>query len=62
MYNCGEGVEQDFSKAMEWYEKAYELGSSAAAENLGYMYLYGEGVEINQEKANEWFDKAEELK
>ena len=61
MYANGEGVEQDYAKAMEWYEKAADLGDSDAINYIGYMYLNGLGVEQDYGKAMEWFEKAVDL-
>ena len=51
-------VEQDYAKAMEWYEKAYELGDGVAMSNIGALYRDGKGVEQDSAKAMECFEKA----
>ena len=61
MYFNGEGVEQDYAKAVEWYTKAAELGETNAMSNLGYMYANGEGVEQDKTAAVQWFTKAADL-
>ena len=38
MYSDGEGVEQNYFKAYEWYEKAANQGYALAQNNLGLMY------------------------
>ncbi|MFY7942911.1 MAG: tetratricopeptide repeat protein, partial [Burkholderiaceae bacterium] len=43
-YSAGEGVTQDFQKAVFWYRKAAEQGRPVAQYNLGNKYRYGEGV------------------
>jgi TPR repeat protein len=58
MYESGEGVEKDFVKAAEWYEKAAEQGHVSAQHNLGVLYATGEGVSKDDAKAAEWFRKA----
>lgn len=58
IYEQGNGVEQDFSKAVEFYTKAAKMGNSIAMNNLGIMYLEGIGVEQNYKIAKELFDKA----
>ena len=58
MYRYGEGVEQDYSKALEWYNKAVNAGNASAMYSIGYMYDYGEGVEQDYSKALEWYNKA----
>lgn len=44
MYANGQGVPQDYKKAMEWYRKAAEQGFASAQSNLGVMYAEGRGV------------------
>lgn len=63
MYKNGLGVEQDYAKAMEWFEKSVELNNnnSIAMCWIGYMYEYGDGVEPDYEKAMEWYMKSAEL-
>ena len=61
MYANGEGVEQDYAKAIEWYTKAADSGNTTAMYNIGYMYMYGEGVEQDGTKAIEWYTKAADL-
>ena len=54
------GIDQDYSQAAEWYEKAAENGMDAAQNNLGLMYTHGVGVGQNYEKAFYWFSRAAE--
>ena len=49
-------LEEDYAKAIEWYEKASEKGNEGAMRNLGIMYY----DEENYTKAKEWFEKASE--
>ena len=58
MYYYGRGVEQDYNKAIEWYEKAAVNGNAAAQVSLGYMYDKGLGVAQDYDKAIEWYAKA----
>ena len=58
MYNNGNGVRQDYAKAMEWYTKAANQGHADAQANLGYIYQYGNGVRQDYAKAREWYLKA----
>ena len=60
MYGKGNGVTKNYSKAVEWIQKAAEQGYSDAQVNLGFLYLYGNGVPQNYTSANEWFLKAVE--
>ena len=58
MYFLGEGVEQDFSKAMEWYLRAAKQGSKEAQNSLGFMYFEGKGVSKDLIEAYAWFRSA----
>ena len=44
-YYNGNGVEQDFTKAVEWYQKAAEQGEISAQTKMGLCYENGRGVE-----------------
>lgn len=57
IYYEGKGVPQDFSTALQWYEKAACHGNNMAMIRLGFMYHDGEGTEPNLEKAIEWCQK-----
>ena len=51
----------DYSKALEFFEKAADQGNAEAQYYLGYMYENGFGVEQswkNWQKAAEWYQKA----
>ena len=58
MYRKGEGVAQDFTKAVQWYRKVAEQDHAKAQYNLGVMYYIGRGVTQSYEEAFQWFDKA----
>lgn len=55
MYLGGFGVEQDYAKALEWFEKANNDFW------IGYMYQEGLGVEQDYAKAKEYYEKDYEL-
>ena len=57
-YAMGVGVEKNYAKAREWYEKAAAKGDTAAMQNLGALYAAGSGVPRDYAKAREWFEKA----
>ena len=57
-YYYGDGVEQNYEKAVEWYMKSANQGNSNAQNDLGYCYGKGYGVEQNMEKEVEWYTKA----
>ncbi|MGO2758855.1 tetratricopeptide repeat protein [Psychrobacter sp.] len=58
MYYGGEGVRQDYQKALELYQLAANQGDVDAQYNLGYMYDNGKGIRQNKASAKEWFGKA----
>jgi TPR repeat protein len=58
-YYLGEhGIERDYIKAVECYEKAAEQGYAPAQNGLGYCYQYGHGVSQSYEKAIECYIRA----
>ena len=59
-YQNGTGVEKNFQKAFELYQKATEQGSALAQCNLGICYQNGIGVKKNTQKAVELYQKAAE--
>ena len=55
-YEKGMGVLPDAEKALETFQRAAELGSGAARNRVGLMYLRGEaGLAEDRAKAKEWF-------
>ena len=67
LYYYGEGVEQDYDSAMQWFKKAVDLDEENGDKENGYamyligtMYYSGEGVEQDYDIAKDWFDKAVE--
>jgi TPR repeat protein len=59
-YAKGEGVKQDYKKAIELFKKAAEQDDADAQNNLGDCYYYGWGVKQDYKKAFEWYKKAAE--
>ena len=55
LYYDGRGCEQDFTKAVFYYDAAAKLGNRQAQENLGYCYYYGRNMPIDYEKAFHYF-------
>jgi hypothetical protein len=51
---------RDFSKALELYQKAAELGSVDAMSACGNMYRQGLGTTKDNAKALYWYEKAAE--
>ncbi|KAF9082303.1 hypothetical protein BGX29_005478 [Mortierella sp. GBA35] len=60
MYRDGQGVQQDYQAAMDWFLQAAEQGSALAQHKIGLLYMYGQGVPQDQSKAVEWNLKAAE--
>jgi len=54
-YYTGNGVEQDFKMAAQWYEKLAKLGDPRAQTSLGLLYARGYGVEKNVDTALKWW-------
>ena len=69
-YNYGYGVQKDYEKAFELFNRAVELWQAQnstdeifayTVEQIGDMYSYGRGVEKDKEKAAEYYKWADEL-
>jgi TPR repeat protein len=60
MYYVGEGVEQDYTKAVKWYKKAAILGDKDSQYNLAVAYAFGEGVKQSYKEAFHWYRRAAE--
>ena len=58
MYYEGEGVSQDYGKAVKWFQRAANQGNVLSQYNLGVMYYEGEGVTQDYAQAVEWFQRA----
>ena len=56
--NGTNGYPQDYSKALELYHRAVELGFTNVYCNIGYFYKTGKGVEIDTEKARHYYELA----
>lgn len=60
MYDSGQGVPRDRTKAAKWLRKAAEQEHVEAQYNLACMYDSGEGVPQDYAEAATWFRKAAE--
>ena len=58
LYQKGRGVEQDYAKAVEWFQKAADKNHALAQYELGVAYRRGQGVEKDYAKALKWYRKA----
>ena len=52
------GLPQDYTKALEVFHRAAELGHAASYCNIGCAHENGEGVEADKERANHYFELA----
>ena len=52
------GFPQNYTKALELYHRAGELGHAGAYCNVGAAFYNGRGVEIDQKKANHYYKLA----
>ncbi|MGO5022957.1 SEL1-like repeat protein [Lawsonibacter sp. LCP25S3_G6] len=59
-YYTGRNVEQDYVKAVEWFQKAADQGSAHAQKNLGNCYRNGLGVGQDDALAAACYQKAAE--
>jgi len=59
-YDKGNGVPQDYKKAVKWYTKSAEQGLADAQGNLGLMYAQGKGVIEDYITAYAWLSVAKE--
>lgn len=60
LYEKGQGVAQDYKKAIEWYKKAADQGDEVAMRNIGLSYWEGSGVPKNCDEAMKWLKLATE--
>ena len=60
-YQTGAGIQQNYEKAMAWYQKAAAKNELGALWTIGYLYYQGLGVVKDTAKAMEWWQKASGL-
>lgn len=60
LYHHGDGVFQNYKKAVKWYKKAAEQGDKIAQSALGVLFHNGEGVAQDYNEAAKWYKKAAE--
>jgi hypothetical protein len=59
MYDHGDGVQQDYAKALEWFRRAAEQGDRDAQFYLGTLYERGDGVRQDYARAWAWLKAAQ---
>ena len=60
MYSSGQGVDQSYERAAEYYEAAAKQGCARAQFSLGRFYAMGQDVEVSDETACGWWMKSAE--
>jgi TPR repeat protein len=60
MYYVGEGVNQNYAEAVNWYRRAAVQGERDAQYNLAVAYAFGEGVKQDLKEAATWYRRAAE--
>ncbi len=58
MYERGQGVAMDSTKAIHWYEMAANQGNRKAMHNLAVAYANGPAAKRNMTESARWFAKA----
>ncbi|MCG8325056.1 MAG: hypothetical protein MI673_06025, partial [Thiotrichales bacterium] len=58
LHYVGEGVPQDYAKAVSWYRKAATQGDRDAQYNLAVAYAFGEGIAQDLKQASIWYRRA----
>ena len=57
-YHKGIGVEQDDSRAVQWWQKAARQGVAESQQGLGWAYANGCGVTEDHMEAYRWYARA----
>ncbi|MEO6906660.1 MAG: tetratricopeptide repeat protein, partial [Abditibacteriaceae bacterium] len=57
-YYTGDGVKQDYSQAMLWYQQAAIFGDANAMMEITQLYAKGLGIEKNNDTAIRWWKRA----
>jgi TPR repeat protein len=58
LYERGAGVNQDYDKARQWFDKGAAHGHAEAMDELGLLYASGQGVVQDYQEARKWFEKS----
>ena len=59
-YRDGTGIEQNSSKAFEWYMKAAQNGYALGQNKVAYCYRVGFGIDEDENEVYRWYAKAAE--
>ena len=60
IYKNGLGVDENYDKAMSYFEESAEKENMLAMQNIGDMYRYGLGVDKDYSEAYSWYLKSME--
>ena len=55
LYYLGFGVQKDYKKSLEWYERAAKAGHADAQRNYGDMINFGRGIQRSNQEAYKWY-------
>ena len=55
LYYLGFGVNRDYAKALQWYQKAAKSGNPDAQRNFGDMIHFGRGTSKDNYRAFKWY-------
>ena len=55
-YQFGQGVDRDYAKAREWYERAAAKGSASALRQLAELHAGGLGLRLDTTRARELYE------
>lgn len=58
MYEAGEGIDKDFSRARELYQQSADANDARGLLALGYLYHSGIGVDPNPARVTDYFQSA----
>ena len=61
LYQSGQGVNQDYQKAAQLYQKACDSGEAVGCFGLGFLYKNGQGVRQDFSTAKQYYGKACDL-
>lgn len=62
LYARGQGVQQDYQQAIQWFQKAADKGDTSAMYIIGIFYEKGLGVKQDDQQAALWYQKAKAAK
>jgi TPR repeat protein len=57
LYEYGDGVKQDYQKAIEYYQNLVNNNTRLGFHRMGLMYYYGKGVLVDYQKALNLFEE-----